>query len=213
MSWRVSVSCPQCRQSFYVEIWQVIDLAEQPGLRRDLLQGKINIPVCPHCGTVNLLEEGFLVNDPKCERVIFYLPQGETDYLGIQMMSNLLSIAIQPRKRYFSNPVVVSDQSELKRSMRTRTRSWWRASMSSTACGSRGRTAGYGKAPRSRPWLFGRTGGAPLQVRHPGPAAACYSASSSSGSGGTYSSSPRLSEGGMGTGSPSDGPKISNNRL
>jgi hypothetical protein len=115
MSWRVSVSCLQCRQSFYVEIWQVIDLAEQPGLRGDLLQGKINIPVCPHCGTVSLLEEGFLVNDPKCERVIFYLPQGETDYLGIQMMSNLLSIAIQPRKRYFSNPVVVSDRSELKR--------------------------------------------------------------------------------------------------
>ena len=111
---RIHVICLQCRQSFYVEIWQVIDLAEQPGLRGDLLQGKINIPVCPHCGTVGLLEDGFLVNDPKCERVIFCLPQGETDYLGIQMLSNLLSVAIQPRKRYFNNPVVVSDWNELK---------------------------------------------------------------------------------------------------
>jgi hypothetical protein len=114
MSWRVSVSCLHCGQSFYVEIWQVIDLAEQPGLRGDLRQGKINIPVCPHCGTVNMLEDGFLVNDPKRERVIFFLPQGETDYLGIQMLSNLLSVAIQPRKRYFDNPVVVSDWNELK---------------------------------------------------------------------------------------------------
>ena len=116
MPWRVSVSCPQCRLSFYVEIWQVIDLAEQPGLRGGLLQGKINLPVCPHCGTVGLLEEdGFLVNDPKCERVIFFLPLGETDRQGIQMLRNVLPVAFPRRKPYFSDPLVVSDWNELKR--------------------------------------------------------------------------------------------------
>ncbi len=115
MPWRVSVSCPQCRLSFYVEIWQVIDLAEQPGLRGGLLQGKINLPVCPHCGTVGLLEDGFLVNDPKCKRVIFFLPLGETDHQGIQMLSNVLPVAFPRKKRYFNNPLVVSDWTELKR--------------------------------------------------------------------------------------------------
>jgi hypothetical protein len=115
MPWRVSVSCPQCRLSFYVEIWQIVDLAEQPGLRDGLLQGKINFPVCPHCGTVGLLEDGFLVNDPKCGRVIFFLPRGETDYQGIQMLSNVLPVAFPRRKLYFNSPLVVSDWNELKR--------------------------------------------------------------------------------------------------
>jgi CHAT domain-containing protein/tetratricopeptide (TPR) repeat protein len=115
MSWRISVPCPQCELSFYVEIWQIIDLAEQPGLRADLLQGKINLPVCPHCGTVGLLEDGFLVNDPECERVIFFLPLGESDGQGIQRLSNVVPVAFPQRKGYFNNPQVVSDWNELKR--------------------------------------------------------------------------------------------------
>jgi hypothetical protein len=109
------VHCPQCGLSFHVEIWQVIGLAEQPGLRAGLLHGKVNLPVCPHCGTVGLLEDGFLVNDPECEHVIFFLPRGEADYQGIQMLRNVLRVAFPRRMRYFDNPLVVSDWNELKR--------------------------------------------------------------------------------------------------
>lgn len=109
---RVSAICPECRQNFYAEVWQIVDLADDPNLRQRLLNGDINLPFCPHCGFRNISDMAFLVNDPIYKRVIFFIPkplnEGESQ-ADIQMLRNFLTIAIDPPQPYFETPVIVDD--------------------------------------------------------------------------------------------------------
>jgi CHAT domain-containing protein/tetratricopeptide (TPR) repeat protein len=115
MPLRVSCVCPSCSHEFYTEIWQVLDLGEAPGLREQLLKGEINRPFCPHCGSTFVADSEFLIHDPTCKRVIFFVPapSGQADPVSIQLLRNTLSVAFPRRKRYFKRPVVVTGWHDL----------------------------------------------------------------------------------------------------
>jgi hypothetical protein len=88
-----------------------------PELRQYILAGEINIASCPHCGASGYTENPFVVNDPLCERLIFFIPEElepGAQASAVQMLYNLLPVAFDPpRPDYFSNPLVVSDWEEL----------------------------------------------------------------------------------------------------
>ena len=52
------IACPFCGQLQDVELWDVLDIDEDPGLRTQLLSGRINRVDCPGCG------KGFRVDKP-----------------------------------------------------------------------------------------------------------------------------------------------------
>jgi hypothetical protein len=117
MPLRVLLGCPECKRDFYVEAWQVLDFGQAPDLRRQFLQAKINLASCPNCGQVFVLDMPFLVNDPKCKRVIFFVPgpPGRADPVSVQMLRNTLGVAFARKKPYFKQPLVVSEWEELVR--------------------------------------------------------------------------------------------------
>jgi CHAT domain-containing protein len=108
---RVLRECPECKHEFYFEIWQIIDLGENPGLRKPLLDGKINLPICPNCASTFIEDTPFLVKDPKYKRVIFFIPESseQDDVSSISLLQNLLRAYSPKRKDYFKTPVIVTN--------------------------------------------------------------------------------------------------------
>jgi hypothetical protein len=113
MSLRIHCACPECMQEFYVEVFQVIDLGEYPKMRKRLLEGQINLAICPHCGCESVPDVLFLVNDPQFKRVIFFVPGTGSRMAGIAALRNLSLVAFPKRRSYFKAPLIVSDWNEL----------------------------------------------------------------------------------------------------
>lgn len=113
---RQTIPCPQCGQAVDLEIWQVLDLGREPDLRRRFLAGEINLARCPHCETISITDTSFVVNDPTCRRLIFFVPQeldANTRRQDIQILHNILPLVFGAPPDYFTSPVVVGDWDEL----------------------------------------------------------------------------------------------------
>lgn len=116
---RTTISCPQCQTDIVVVIWQVIDLATEPDLRRRFLQGEINVFDCPNCNAQGKLDVPMAVYDPAAGQVIFYIPddpqitpqiigQVQAD-LGNALMHNWFG----PYPDYLFKPRLIRDLMEL----------------------------------------------------------------------------------------------------
>jgi len=114
---RIPCECPECGEAYYLEMVQIVDFGEEPELRKRLLQGEINLAVCPYCGSDFLMDSPFLVNDPKYRRIIFFIPPtpGKMNAVEMQLLRNSLHVAFKHKKPYFETPVVVSDWDQLVR--------------------------------------------------------------------------------------------------
>ena len=44
------LTCPQCGTPYSAEVHQVVDSKRTPELKQQLLNGQLNVAVCPQCG-------------------------------------------------------------------------------------------------------------------------------------------------------------------
>lgn len=67
-------TCPQCGTAYTTEVHQVIDSKRTPGLKQQLLNGQLNVAVCPNCGMTAQLASLLLFHDPEHEMFIVHVP-------------------------------------------------------------------------------------------------------------------------------------------
>ena len=85
------VSCP-CGETFTAELWNSINLKEDPFLRGLLMGGALNVVPCSMCKTMVYAERFVLVHDPANELLIFVHPkekESERDLLEIKMLHDV----------------------------------------------------------------------------------------------------------------------------
>lgn len=68
------IQCPRCQTPFTAEIHQVVDVGRDPQLKYELLNGSLNVFVCPNCGTSGQMATPLLYHDPENELFMVHVP-------------------------------------------------------------------------------------------------------------------------------------------
>ena len=107
------IACPNCQNQFQVPVEQVIDVRADPGAKGRVLNGLVNMAICPHCGMGGALSLPFLYHDPERELAFVYMPMeaGRTDVERQQAIGKLTtevmnSLPSEERKGYLLQPQV-----------------------------------------------------------------------------------------------------------
>lgn len=107
----VNVVCPSCRTQYSASVQSIVDVGQDPRLKSLLLQGRINVGVCPNCGTAGMLSVPLLYHDPEKELLFILVPQelrmneGERQRLIGQMSRAIMnSLPPEQRKGYLLQP-------------------------------------------------------------------------------------------------------------
>ncbi len=105
------IRCPFCGQSVQVPVRQIIDVSEEPHLKRLLLTGRLNAFVCPRCGNRVSFAAPFLYHDPEKEIAFVFIPiQADLKEVDRQRIVGQLMDAVlrqlpkERRKAYLLQP-------------------------------------------------------------------------------------------------------------
>jgi CpXC motif protein len=107
----VNVACPACQTHYSTPVQSVVDVGSDPRLKTLLLQGRINVGVCPSCGAAGMLSIPLTYHDPEKELLLCVVPQElQLDESSRQRMIGEMSNAIinglpaERRKGYLIQP-------------------------------------------------------------------------------------------------------------
>ncbi len=100
----VAVRCPTCGTRYTAQVQNVIDVGREPRLKELFLQGRLNVGVCPGCGTGGMLALPVVYHDPDKELLLCLVPQemqlNEAERQRIiGEMSNAIINSLPPEKR------------------------------------------------------------------------------------------------------------------
>ncbi|MBL7199842.1 MAG: hypothetical protein ISS56_06820 [Anaerolineae bacterium] len=106
-----NVVCPACRSRYSAPVHNLIDVGREPRLKTLLLQGRLNVGICPSCGATGMLSVPVSYHDPDKELLFCLVPQelpmNENDRQRmIGEMSNAVidSLPAEQRKGYLLRP-------------------------------------------------------------------------------------------------------------
>ena len=105
------IACPFCRQPITIQVRQIIDVTEEPQLKRDLLGGRLNAFTCPACKNASALATPFLYHDAGKELALLFIPMNlnvkEADQqrmIGKLTQAVLTNLTPEKRKAYLLQP-------------------------------------------------------------------------------------------------------------
>ena len=106
-----TVQCPSCRTTYQVPMQNVIDVDRNPELKSLLLQGRLNVGVCPQCGTGGMLSAPLVYHDSSKDLLLCLVPQelGLTEHdrqRTIGQLSNAIinQLPAEQRRGYLLQP-------------------------------------------------------------------------------------------------------------
>lgn len=107
------VTCPYCRAQFAAPIQRVVDVGQDPKLKVALLQGRLNVAICPQCGNAGMLNAPFIYHDPEKELALCYVPTelgltgtDQQKLIGDLTNAVLNSLPPERRKGYLLQPKI-----------------------------------------------------------------------------------------------------------
>lgn len=114
------ITCPNCQNQFQVPIEQILDVQTDPDSKARLLNGLVNLAVCPNCRMGGALNLPFLYHDSEKELALVYMPMeaGRDDFARQQAIGKLTSVVMnnlppEQRKGYLLQPQVFFTQESL----------------------------------------------------------------------------------------------------
>lgn len=107
------VTCPSCQSQFQTPIEQVLDVRADPGAKTRVLNGMVNVAVCPRCRTGGSLNLPFFYHDPDEELALVYMPMelGQDDMQRQKVIGDFTRAVMddlpsEERKAYLLQPQV-----------------------------------------------------------------------------------------------------------
>jgi hypothetical protein len=71
---QTQTNCPNCKQPIMADVTQLFDVAQDPGLKSQLLSGMANFVQCQMCGYQGALATPIVYHDPDKELLLTYVP-------------------------------------------------------------------------------------------------------------------------------------------
>jgi len=107
----INVTCPVCGTPFVARIQNIVDVGRQPELKRELLQGQVNIAACPKCGQRGVLATPLLYHDPEKEQLLVFVPdqlnmqvKEREKIIGSLVNALISTVPAEQRKAYLLQP-------------------------------------------------------------------------------------------------------------
>ncbi len=107
------VTCPNCHNQFQTPVEQILDVRTDPNAKMRVLNGLVNVAICPHCGMGGALDLPFLYHDPDKELALVYMPMvASRDDLERQRAIGRFTSAVmdslppEERKAYLLQPQI-----------------------------------------------------------------------------------------------------------
>jgi len=108
---RIALNCPACSSPITADVWQVVDVGQDPNLKSRLLRGQLNVVTCPHCSNRTAVATPLAYHDPDLALFFILVPSqlglsGEEQDKTIGELTNLLmnSLPAEQRKGYLFQP-------------------------------------------------------------------------------------------------------------
>jgi hypothetical protein len=108
---RIPITCPSCGSDFPAEVWRIVDVGQNPDLKRQLLRGQLNVATCPQCSHHTAVATTLAYHDPEKELFLFLSPTelgltGEDYEKTVGELTNRLMNSLPPegRKGYLFQP-------------------------------------------------------------------------------------------------------------
>lgn len=73
---KVTATCSDCGEKHGIEVWNRINVGENPELKEKVKNGSLFVWECPHCGKANLAQFQTLYHDPDERLMIWLMPDG-----------------------------------------------------------------------------------------------------------------------------------------
>ncbi len=106
-----AVTCPNCGRQFPTPVQSIVDVGQDPSAKVRLLQGQINVAICPQCGAGGTLSVPFVYHDPEKELLLTYTPPStmmdnaqQQRLIGSLINSVMASLPQDRRKGYLFQP-------------------------------------------------------------------------------------------------------------
>lgn len=123
---QTEVTCPQCNTNAVVKFWQTVNVSLDASLRDTLLEGKLNVVRCEHCGFTGALNCPLLYHDMTKRFCVQYYPsdilkdpaEHLTVFRGITRDGELQippAFSGHQHVEYLSKPHIVFDMNEMVR--------------------------------------------------------------------------------------------------
>lgn len=108
------ITCPNCGTPYTAEVHQIIDAQQTPQLKQQLLQGQLNVAVCPQCGAGGQISTILAYHDLDHELFMIYIPQelnvdeGQREE-AIGKITREITESLPPEKRkyYLFQPQII----------------------------------------------------------------------------------------------------------
>lgn len=71
---QTQITCPNCQTPYVTDVYQLIDVGQQPEMKQYILSGQLNLAVCPNCGASGQLSTPLVYHDPDHELFMTYVP-------------------------------------------------------------------------------------------------------------------------------------------
>ncbi len=121
------LTCPNCGTPYRAEVHQLVDARRTPELKQRLLNGALNVAVCPNCGAGGQLSSILAYHDADHELFMIYLPQElhlnqmqREQMIGRMTQDVTNSLPPEERRAYILQPqMIINMQTFLEKVLET----------------------------------------------------------------------------------------------
>lgn len=71
----VGINCPSCGTPYPAQVFNIVDVGQDPVLKSVILSGQLNVAICPNCRTGGSIATSLLYHDPAHEFLGVYVPE------------------------------------------------------------------------------------------------------------------------------------------
>ncbi|MEM7115632.1 MAG: CpXC domain-containing protein [Chloroflexota bacterium] len=111
---QTQIRCPQCSTTFPAQVFQLIDAQRQPELKQMLMNGQLNVAVCPSCQAMTQIASPLVFHDADHDLFMVHIPQelGMTQMQQTEMVGRLTrglmeSLPPEQRRAYLLQPQTI----------------------------------------------------------------------------------------------------------
>lgn len=108
---RIQITCSRCGSFFPAGVWRIVDVQQEPDLKRQLLRGQLNVGTCANCGHRIAVGTPLAYHDSDKELFLILVPtelnlSGDEQEKAIGELTNMLmaSLPAEKRKGYLFQP-------------------------------------------------------------------------------------------------------------
>ena len=111
---QTQVTCPNCQTPYSAQVFQLLDVGQQPEIKNYILSGQLNMAQCPNCGAGGQISTPLVYHDPAHELFMTFVPpemnmdQVQREQIIGSMVRQIMDATPQEkRKAYMLTPQTV----------------------------------------------------------------------------------------------------------